>query len=429
MFIPRKLTVSLAVGIGFISWVEIAHAEDAKEKPAKGVKDEVLTIPLKRGALADFGATPWYTDSIIVAGTRLKLALDNGADFTWVTSDFCGTPACNAHIKLNTNDPSFQWIDRTPTPRSFGPWGTMITFTGKGPFIMPDQSIIPPVRFFASVFYDGAQFGSLAWDGGIGFPSRSTASTPGSDFFFGKVWAQGLLQNRSFSVVTDPTTGSGSFLLGGDDPNRLDVATESRLPPAGAPGLDDIWGTRLNSGAIGDTEIPELTKILFWLDSGSSRFKGDGQYVYPLLNVLYRMTDSKGAPIFRQVFENNQWVGLQYTTGQPSDYPNLPNLTLRLGDRCRGQGSSQVVLTITPQQYSYLVQTSDRAGTWMIAIHRLDGIGGLLVGSTLMDLIYSRFVYGGTGQNFTQDYTYIYEKRNSGPGLTFACQPLTASTP
>ena len=122
-------------------------------------------------------------------------------------------------------------------------------------------------------------------------------------------------------------------------------------------------------------------------------------------------------------------VGLEYTTGSPADYPNLPNLKLNLGQSCKGTNLSSVDITLTPTQYSYKVDVGDRAGKWVIAMQRLDGIGGLLVGSTSLDLIYSSYRYIDSGTQLTQGDMYIYEKKNFGPSVAFACQALTRHPP
>lgn len=422
---PVALVLLIAAGLPTLSVAANASPEftPVKDLPFANIvprQGPPLRFAMQRGPLADYGASPWYTTDLSVGGINPRLALDNGADFTWITSDQCTTPACNAHRKINTAPP-FVWLDKNTTARSFGTWGTMYTWTGRDTFYDLGLPLLT-MPFFASVNYTGNQFTYLGWDGGIGFPSNTPSVTPGSGFFFGQLWNAGRLATPRFAMNFNAVTGAGQVLLGGDDPTQFDASTEVLLRPASAPGLADTWGTRLNSAALGNTEHPELSRILFWLDSGSSRFKGDGPYVTPLLTQLYKTPDSFGRPIFTKVYDGGVWTGLQYTIGGPDSYPMLPNFKLRLGDSCGRIAGQEVELTLTPRQYSYYVQTGERAGTWMIAIHRLDGIGGLLVGSTLLDLIYSNYTYTPQAGQLVQGDMRIYQKVSSGPTLSFPCR-------
>lgn len=99
----------------------------------------IYSLELKLEKMADYGASPWYTEDIKVGENQLKLSPDSGANFTWATSNLCHTDACNAHSKVNTSQPCFEWIDKTPTVRSFGPWGSMSTMTGEIAFNYVDE--------------------------------------------------------------------------------------------------------------------------------------------------------------------------------------------------------------------------------------------------------------------------------------------------
>ena len=96
-----------------------------------------MTFDLELGKMANYGATPWYTEEISAGTSQLRFALDSGANFIWATSDQCTTTACNAHNKVNTSQPGFVWVDETTVKHSFGPWGSMYTRTGKVDFKTP----------------------------------------------------------------------------------------------------------------------------------------------------------------------------------------------------------------------------------------------------------------------------------------------------
>lgn len=390
---------------------------------------QTIEIDLKLGPMADYGASPWYTTDIQIGSSDLKLALDNGADFIWATSSECTTPACNAHAKVDTSQPGFKWLDKTPTTRSFGPWGDMTTWTGSIPFIAPPGPL-PSLAFFASVDYQGDQFQYLAWDGGIGLPARSDRTTTPSAFLPKILMNAGYISEPVFAHVTNPAAKTGSFFFGDLFNVRVFPATVTTLAPKPAPGTDDVWGTELGTFTVGNMEIFPLSGAIFFLDTGSSRFKGDSEYVMPILNSLITYKGKSGNPIFDKVVQDGEWVGLEYASGSPEDYDNLPNITLQLGTNCADVSSQTALITLSPVQYSYQVDVGDRAGKWVAAFRILDGIGGLLVGSTFLDLFYVSYEYNIDDQeNYTQGDMKLYAKTpDFGPGpFGYECTPLSDS--
>lgn len=382
-----------------------------------GHAQQTVEMNLKLGSIADYGASPWYTDDIRIGSSQLKLALDNGADFIWATSDECTTPACNAHAKVDTSQAGFQWLDKTPTTRSFGPWGDMTTWTGSVQFGTP-AGALPSLAFFASVDYQGSQFQYLAWGGGIGLPARSDRTTVPSAFFPKALMQAGYISEAVFSQVTNPDAKSGNFILGGVNEAYISAGTVTTLTPKPAPGTDDVWGTELDSFAVGDTVIDPLSGAIFFLDTGSSRFKGDSKYVLPILSTLIKYRDSSGNAIFEEILQDGDWVGLAYASGAPGDYENLPDIAIRLGTDCGNVAGSAAVVTLSPVQYSYQVEVGDRAGQWVVAFRILEQIGGLLVGSTFLDLFYVSYEYNVDDQeNYTQGNMLLYAKSpDFGPG-------------
>ena len=384
-----------------------------------------IEMGLRLGSIADYGASPWYSQDILIGSGQLRLALDNGADFIWATSTECNTAACNAHQKVETDQDGFQWLDKTPAIRSFGPWGDMTTWTGSIGFYVGGVDT-PPLAFFASTDYEGSQFQYLAWDGGIGLPARSDRITAPSAFLPKVLVDSGYISNPMFSQVTNPGAKTGVFLFGDLQQEyilRGGVATT--LPPKPAPGTDDAWGTELTGFSVGDVAIEPLSGAIFFLDTGSSRFKGDSQYVLPILEALFKYADSSGNPIFEKIMQGDNWVSLAYVNGAPEDYKNLPNITMQLGTNC-GEASAQgAIVTLSPEQYSYKVEVGDRAGQWVLAFRILDKIGGLLVGSTFLDLFYVSYEYNVDDQkNYTQGNMTLYAKSTDfGPGpASYQCR-------
>lgn len=394
---------------------------------AKGMN----TLELKRGPLADYGASPWYTEDIKIGTNKLKLSPDSGANFIWATSDLCNTSACDAHEKVDTSQPGFVWISKKDTTHSFGPWGSMITRTGNLPFHSDRNGTSTDLNFFASVNYSGEKFKTLAWDGGIGFPSVSSGVETGSGFYFGALYSQNQISRPSFSFVTHPDQQSGMLYLGGDDPAQY-VANSDIVLNANTSGIVSyLWGTDLYSVAFGTDTISSLNNAIFYLDSGSSQFKGDSVYLTPILQLLYDITDAGGNRIFEKVYSGGQWVSLVYADGKsPDDYPGLlPDMILAMGQTCGNREGMTAKITLSPDQYSYKIETGERAGRWAPAFAVLDGVGGLLVGSTFLDLFYTKFNYVDDGNgNLSQGNMILRLKQSDDGPKNVSCNFMIEST-
>jgi len=358
---------------------------------------EPVYYTMLKGEMADYGATPWFTEDILVGKSIMNFTLDTGTTLLWATSDECITAACEPHHKVNSTQPGFVWLEQPDPPIevNFGPWGVMDVWIAEAPFVGPEPAPSLNLTFDASVSYTGPKFQYLTWDGGIGFPSESQSVMRNDFYFEAFVEATGL--PAVFSTYTADATGRGAFVLGGVDLAMIDPTSEVVLEPLKSPVEFDLWGTPLAQFSVGLTQLPELSGQVFFVDSGSSRFKGDQTYIYPILNELLTYTDDVGSPIFEKYYEDldgvNAWTGLQYVTGGPTDHPNLPSFTLELGRSCGGDENSHLSIQLSPEQYSYYVDVGDRTGQWVAAVHVLDGVGGLLVGATFMDLVHVTFNY------------------------------------
>ena len=375
-----------------------------------------IVLDMKKGSMADYGASPWYTEDIKLGTSKVKLSPDTGANFIWVTSSLCDTDACKNHASVDTNQSGLIWIDKTPTERSFGPWGSMITqtaqigFSGKDiPYTIED--------FYASTYYRGNQFKFLAWDGGIGFPPSSNGMSAGSSFYFASLYNSGKITKPIFSMVTYESTKEGKFYLGGENPDEFINESAIVLEPSSKGANYWIWGTDLYKFIVGKQAISSLEGAVFFLDSGSSLFKGDDKYVTPILEQLFSVKDINGDDIFSKVFDSDgNWISLEYSDGKgPDDYVGiLPNISLNIGQSCNNEANMSANITLSPSQYSYYVQEGDRQGKYVPAFSVLDGIGGLLVGSTFMDLFYTTFHYKDVGNGKLNQGDMIIYKKESG---------------
>jgi hypothetical protein len=373
---------------------------------------------LKKGKMANYGATPWYTKEISVGSSQLRFALDSGGNFIWATSDLCTTKACNAHNKVNTSQRGFAWIDTTISKHSFGPWGSIFTKTG---IVLTKRLHLDSINvpFFATVCYRGQKFQCLNWGGGIGFPSSSDAVEKGSGFYFDTLFKSGIIKEPEFSIVTYPDSKYGIFFLGKGDSTRYDKRTEIMLQPNRTGKLTCLWGTDLYFAQFGDSVLSPLTHSRFYLDTGSSVFKGDSAYLIPIMTFLYDIKDEKQNRIFEKIYnENRQWIGLVYANGgDPMKYAGiLPDLSLIMGKNCGMETGKAAKISLNAKQYSYYVDEGDQQGRWVAAFTRLDGIGGLLVGSVFMDLLYTTFNYiVEKDGSLTQGNMYLY-KKSTGEG-------------
>lgn len=424
--------IVLAFGASAAVYAQSTYAQSTYAQSTYAQSTTV--IPLKKGLLADYGATPWHTTNTFVGTSPIRFTLDTGSPLLWATSDRCQTDACQAHLQVDTGQADFSWIKEPPPPisKDFGPWGKMDTGLGYAPFVMEVGAAanVLGLAFYAATDYRGLQFSTLAWDGGIGFPSES-ASVDEDDFYFHQLYLQGQVRRPAFSYMTDGLSGTGQALLGDDDPSWYDEATEVVLAPkkSADPGLQYLWGTTLYAMKVGEKSLPALKSQLFYLDTGSSRFKGDAEYVYPIMQQLLTYKDAGGRDIFEKYYEEVKgeltWTGLKYANGgTPYDYPDLPDLSLILGESCRGSGTARLSLSLSPEQYSYRVDIGERAGEWVVAVHLLNGVGGLLVGSTLMDLVYTRFEYEVTqDQQLSQGWMYLFRTSRGEQPAAYTCIP------
>ncbi|HYG90035.1 MAG TPA: pepsin-like aspartyl protease [Azospirillum sp.] len=362
---------------------------------------DALVVPLTRGPYQNDGASPWSAELPVgSAGQTLKLCLDSGSNFIWMTSSVC---SANRNLCQHygggqfqyQQSRSFQWVDQTPKPVSFGPWGTMTVASGKDLVGLPGGRT-QPTTFYLAENYSGSQFAQLNWDGGIGIPSGSAYVDPGVSFFVADLMDAGLMDPAYpyVSFNTDPVTGIGTCRFGMPDLNALDPLSGIRMPwqPYTAfKGVEYIWTTPLNEYRVGDLVV--ASNKMFCLDSGSSQFKGDDGIMSRTLDLIRSM-------------------------------PVKPSVYLTLGTSMTG-GPGR--LTVPPSAYEVLIQAGPDLGKVQPQFQPLGLTDLVLVGSVLMDLFYTIYEYSVTvvsGRHVLKPVAmYLFDK----PGRQFIADRGTAT--
>lgn len=389
---------------------------------------EKIISPLARGPIADYGATPWFGGSRFGI-SNMDIIFDTGTNLLWATTDKCTSIACTSHTRIDTSQPGFSFIPNPDYPKkvSFGPWGSMevdlasitLGIAGFGGHI--------PIQFDASLSYSGEKFQYLTWGAGIGLPSESSSVGLDIPFFFGDLMKAAGLKYPIFTFNQDPIIQLGDVTFGGIRTEFYVPGGSIDLPPkkSASPGLAYLWGTNLHNASLGGKRFPALTNGMFYLDTGSSRFKGGREYIEPILDSLLAIRTPSGQAIFEKYSDTpaSRFTGIKFANGKsPADYPGLlPSFSIEVGENCFGNKGLIGEITLSPDQYSYKVEQGERKDEWVIAFHVLDGVDGLLVGSVLLDLVGVVYSYETPKPGvYTQGMMQILEKQlgHKPAGLT-----------
>jgi saccharopepsin len=326
-----------------------------------------LSLPLLRAPYQNNGATPWYANLALgTPGQPLKFALDTGSNFIWVTSTLCQLPGNSCphyggrQFDFNASS-SFGWVDPHDRTVDFGPWGSMTVWTGSDVFQLPDGPS-PTTTLYLSKEYSGPQFEQLDWDGGIGFPSGSAYVQPGISFFMAELMDAGAISPDYpyLAFDTDYNTRLGSCQIGGFDPDRIDPYAYLFLPWQvynALPGVEYIWSGALQRYAVGGQSLAQ--NVSFALDSGSSQFKGDDAIMNNTLAIIGKAAQK-------------------------------PDVELFLGRTDEG-GSGRIV--VPPSVYEVTIEAGPQAGQTLPQFNPLGLTDLVLVGSVLMDQLYSVYEY------------------------------------
>ena len=256
-----------------------------------------LVFDMQRGPFQNNGATPWYSPLALgTPGQPLKLAIDTGTNITWTTSTLCPADRCQ-HFGGGRFDyqasSTFAFTDCLQRPYSFGPWGTMQVETGTDVLALPQGASIA-LNLFLAADYSGDQFRQLDWDGGIGLPSSSAYVEGRSSFLFLELIHSGHIDPMQPYVCFDwnPTTQRGTCQMGAID-QRKTQGPHLFLPWSAynkIPGVEYLWAANLSTYTVAGETL--ATDIIFALDSGSSRFKGDAT----LMNQTLKRIAQGGNP-------------------------------------------------------------------------------------------------------------------------------------
>ncbi|HYK01625.1 MAG TPA: pepsin-like aspartic protease [Thermoanaerobaculia bacterium] len=357
--------------------------------PAAGPGQSV-TIPLVSGKYFENGATQWFANlGIGTPGQSLRIAIDTGGSFIWTTSSLCAPYSClhaGGGRFVWEDSSTFHWVDQTPIPVDFGPWGSMTVEIGRDEIAFGAAAPLD-LTMFLSEQYKGKQFDELVWDGGIGMPSGSDYSDPRSSYFPAELMNAGLWDpDMPFvSFITDEGSDSGSVSFGSVDLDAVDLHSAVFLPwtPYTAyPNEKCLWTTPLYQYLVGH-DVVAAGNVQFCLDSGSSAFKGDDYIMERTLKL----------------------VG---TT------PPQPDVTLVLGITPSGEPARIVV---PPSVYMVQVEGVQEPVPQFQPLGMKDAV---LVGSVLMDQIYSVFWYDvtetGAGYHLAPIGMWIFNKKD-GPQL------------
>ena len=255
-------------------------------------------FPMNKGPYQNNGAAPWFTTtSIGTPPQQLKFAIDTGTNILWSTSSMCSPTGCQHYSGGRFNwgtSSSFRWINKSYTPFSFGPWGTMQVVLGSDVLGIPAASPLP-IQFYLSAEYSGPQFAQLDWDGGLGIPSGSAYVQQGNSFIVAGLMNSGTISSNMPYIAFDwdPVSRAGSCQMGGVDQSKF-IASEGIFMPwtpyTQFAGVEYIWTTPLDSYVVGGQSLG--SNLQFALDSGSSQFKGDDK----LMNDTLKIVGPQGGP-------------------------------------------------------------------------------------------------------------------------------------
>ncbi|MGQ9371899.1 pepsin-like aspartic protease [Azospirillum sp. A39] len=355
-----------------------------------------LVLPLSCGPYQNNGASPWSAELPVgSAGQSLKVSLDSGANFIWMTSSLCadGGNLCQHYGGTQFQyqlSKSFRWVSQTAKPVDFGPWGTMTVKTGQDGIGMPGGRTVP-ATFYLAENYTGSQFGQIDWDGGIGLPSGSAYVDPSVSFFVADLMDAGIIDPAYPYIAfdTDPRTRIGTCRIGGVDPARFDGAAGIRMPwqpYTTYPGVEYIWTCKLDDYSVGGQSIAR--DKVFCLDSGSSEFKGDDTIMKATLELVRRM-------------------------------PVKPTVSLTLGTSTAGTPGR---VTVPPAIYDVLIEAGPDMGRVAPQFTPLGLQDLVLVGSMMMDHFYTIYEYDVTlrqGRHVLAPVAmYLFDK----PGRTYVAE-------
>lgn len=340
-----------------------------------------------KNPLANYGATQWTSN--IAVGTKkgggdiLKFGVDTGGNFNWANSTQCETASCTDDIHNQFNpatSPTFEWINQKRDSVSWGPWGKGVANTGRDVLKFLDNEQNPKTDFkLITSFPDNNQF-KYFWDGALAMPSNNIKMVDSLSMFLARMMSTGALKiQKEFPVsfVINDENGDlpfgekgGKIQFGIEDETLYNPDSKVVMPfkkyliGGSSDAVSYLWTTDLTRFDMGGTSFGQtLTRFCF--DSGSSAIKGDA------------ITMAKA---------------LDYANYAKHTYNEYPEMNIQMGTLSKT--GELATFKLTHKEYVKKIERGDSIGKYVPQIQTLDGVDELLVqGSTLMDHIYTVFVY------------------------------------
>lgn len=345
-----------------------------KPKPPKYItepvsKDQCILLLLERPEFEpDNGATSWYTKDIGIgtpAQNQCKFMIDTGTKNTWVSSSACTTEACKPHEKFDAQKSSSYSYNLPASKIDFGAWGSMSVLFSSDYFHLPNQKKIK-VNFDVSIEYNGEQFKELIPDAGIGIPAHFPSANPSSTLLLNTLKENGDIPNNIISFWYNRSTLKGEVLMGGIDFSKIDPSTLNIISLIEFPSDQECWLINLQSldGIFPDGETENiLSNVAFALDTGSSQFKGDADFINHCKSIIT---------------SNGQFPEKIISPARIQDY-DYPTLHLTING---------VIYPLYPEQYFIQISPTE----WHLAFQFLaDCENEFLVGTTFLETVYSTF--------------------------------------
>ncbi|WP_136440574.1 pepsin-like aspartic protease [Pacificoceanicola onchidii] len=322
-----------------------------------------FNIAMFCGPYQDNGAAPWYAPLSVGTSDNPQVqyfALDTGTNMDWVTSTLCNTEACLMHPRFDPGlSSTYQQDDEGKVvDLDYGPWGSLQAKIGTDVVNLPG-GLSQSLTFGVAVSYSGPQFEEIDWSACLALPAQGEMQQ-GFTNMMQAMLDEGAVDPNKAWVCFDwnRETKQGSCLIGDVDWSGIDTSQFIALPfdsYTPIPSVDYIWTTAGATVSIGDLTLDD---VFFCLDSGSSRFKGGP-------DTIDKIKANLGG--------------------------NTNTLTIKVGNAL---GAESGTLVVPPELYMRTIEEGENAGETLPQFAVLGELPQLLlVGSVIMDYLYTVYVY------------------------------------
>lgn len=354
--------LTLFVAVAFHVCVFAATKKSDSEIPDIKKTDKKVVFQLERGIITNNGATPWYTT--IGVGTppqKLKFMLDTDSVYNWVTAEKCTTYACKLHGKFN-NAKSLTYtpyLGYALSSIDLGAWGSMKVSKGTDYFNCDHLKI--PLKFYQALYYNGDQFNKLVWDGGIGVPSTTTnKNKEDSTVLSNYLERADKIDYPIVSFWTNRKNGKGAVIFGAVDSSKFKRETLNIVQTIHSKLRPNSWVIPLQKFDVDEKTV--LNNVPLALDSGSSAFKGDRNFIDAIKDAITK---------------NGRLPEVLHSS--TPDFKQYPIITLTING---------IKYKLKPEQY--FMNTGKEE--WTLGFQYMPEYKNiLLVGSVFLDSVYSVF--------------------------------------